>query len=193
LAGSGKRSVILIVGTRQRAQTRAGDLHFLFAPLKHARLDYLVQKAVEMGASRLQPVMTRRTQVTRVNLDRMRANAIEAAEQCGILRVPEVAEPVGLEHVATEADRLLVFCDEDAEVSDPVAALVAARRDPHASLAVLIGPEGGFSEEERAMLLRRPMVVRIALGPRILRADTAAIAALALVQAVFGDWQGQGD
>jgi 16S rRNA (uracil1498-N3)-methyltransferase len=107
--------------------------------------------------------------------------------------VPEVAEPVGLEHVATEADRLLVFCDEDAEVSDPVAALVAARRDSHASLAVLIGPEGGFSEEERAMLLRRPMVVRIALGPRILRADTAAVAALALVQAVFGDWRGQGD
>ncbi len=112
LAGSGKRSVTLIVGVQQRAQTRAGDLHFLFAPLKHARLDYLVQKAVEMGASRLQPVMTRHTQVARVNLDRMRANAIEAAEQCGILRVPEVAEPVTLEQVGAEADRLLVFCDE---------------------------------------------------------------------------------
>jgi 16S rRNA (uracil1498-N3)-methyltransferase len=192
LAGSGKRSVTLIVGARQRAQTRAGNLHLLFAPLKHTRLDYLVQKAVEMGVSRLQPVMTRHTQVTRVNLDRMRANAIEAAEQCGILRVPEVAEPVVFEQVAADADRLLVFCDEDAEVSDPVAALAAARRGPPQPLAVLIGPEGGFSEQERAVLLRRPMVVRIALGPRILRADTAAIAALALVQAILGDWQGSG-
>ena len=190
LAGSGKRSATLIVGTQQRAQTRAGDLHFLFAPLKHARLDYLVQKAVEMGASRLQPVMTRHTQVARVNLDRMRANAIEAAEQCGILRVPEIAEPVAFERVAAAADRLLIFCDEDAEVRDPVAALSAARRGPHQPLAVLIGPEGGFAEEERAALLRRPMVIRIALGPRILRADTAAIAALAMVQAALGDWRG---
>ena len=192
LAGSDKRSVTLLVATRQRAQTRAGDLHFLFAPLKHARLDYLVQKAVEMGASLLQPVMTRHTQVARVNVDRMRANAIEAAEQCGILRVPEVAEPLAFEKVAAEADRLLVFCDEDAEVSDPVAALVAARQAPPQPIAVLIGPEGGFAEEERAVLLRRPKVVRIALGPRILRADTAAIAALALVQAVLGDWKGPG-
>ncbi len=191
LTGSGKRSVTLVVGAQQRAQTRAGDLHFLFAPLKHARLDYLVQKAVEMGASRLQPVMTRHTQVARVNLDRMRANAIEAAEQCGILCLPEIAGPVVFDQVAAEADRLLVFCDEDAEMSDPVAALVAARRGPPQPLAVLIGPEGGFAEEERAALLRRPMVVRIALGPRILRADTAAIAALALVQAVLGDWQSQ--
>ena len=190
LVETGKRSVTLIVGMRQRAQTRSGDLHFLFAPLKHARLDYLVQKAVEMGASRLQPVMTRHTQVARVNLDRMRANAIEAAEQCGILLVPEIGEPVSLEQVAAETGRLLVFCDEDAEVKDPVAALVAARRGTHQPLAILIGPEGGFAEEERVTLLRCPMVVRIALGPRILRADTAAIAALALVQAVLGDWQG---
>ena len=190
LAESGKRSVTLIVGTRQRAQTGAGDLHFLFAPVKHVRLDYLVQKAVEMGASRLQPVMTRHTQVARINLDRMRANAIEAAEQCGILRIPEVAEPLTFEQATAETDRLLVFCDEDAEVRDPVAALVAVRRGFHQPLAVLIGPEGGFAEEERVALLKRPMVVRIALGPRILRADTAAIAALALVQAVLGDWQG---
>ena len=180
----------MIVGTRQRAQTGAGDLHFLFAPVKHVRLDYLVQKAVEMGASRLQPVMTRHTQVARINLDRMRANAIEAAEQCGILRIPEVAEPLTFEQATAETDRILVFCDEDAEVSDPVAALVAVRRGFHQPLAVLIGPEGGFAEEERVALLKRPMVVRIALGPRILRADTAAIAALALVQAVLGDWQG---
>ena len=188
LSGGGKRSAALIVGAQQRAQTPANELHFLFAPLKHARLDYLVQKAVEMGVSRLQPVMTRHTQVARVNLDRMRANAIEAAEQCGVLRVPEVAEPGTLEQAAADADRLLIFCDEDAEVRDPVAALRAARQGPPRPLAVLIGPEGGFAEEERAALLRRRMVVRIALGPRILRADTAAVAALALVQAVLGDW-----
>ena len=110
LAESGKRSVTLIVGTRQRAQTGAGDLHFLFAPVKHVRLDYLVQKAVEMGASRLQPVMTRHTQVARINLDRMRANAIEAAEQCGILRIPEVAEPLTFEPGTAELDRTLGFC-----------------------------------------------------------------------------------
>jgi 16S rRNA (uracil1498-N3)-methyltransferase len=188
LSGGGKRSAALIVGAQQRAQTPANDLHFLFAPLKHARLDYLVQKAVEMGVSRLQPVMTRHTQVARVNLDRMRANAIEAAEQCGVLRVPDVAEPGTLEQAAADADRLLIFCDEDAEVRDPVEALRTARQGPPRPLAVLIGPEGGFAEEERAALLRRRMVVRIALGPRILRADTAAVAALALVQAILGDW-----
>jgi 16S rRNA (uracil1498-N3)-methyltransferase len=189
LSGSGKRVATLAVGPCLRTQPRAGDLHFLFAPLKHARLDYLVQKAVEMGSSYLQPVITRHTQVARVNLDRMRANAIEAAQQCGILAVPEVAEPVAFERIVADADRLLVFCDEDAELSDPVAALVAAGRTPDERLAVLIGPEGGFAEEERVALLKRPKVVRIALGPRILRADTAAVAALALVQAVLGDWQ----
>jgi 16S rRNA (uracil1498-N3)-methyltransferase len=190
LAGSGKRALAASVGERMREQPRPSDLHFLFAPLKHARLDYLVQKAVEMGASRLQPVITQHTQVMRINLDRMRANAIEAAQQCGILNVPEVAEPVAFKSLTGSADagRLLVFCDEDAEVKDPAAALAAARgRWP---LAVLIGPEGGFAADERAALLKRPNVVRIALGPRILRADTAAVAALALVQAVLGDWRG---
>jgi 16S rRNA (uracil1498-N3)-methyltransferase len=190
LAGAGKRALTAVVGERRREQPRPSDLHFLFAPLKHARLDYLVQKAVEMGVSRLQPVLTRHTQVARVNLERMRANAIEAAQQCGILALPEVAEPVGfttaIESVA--AGRLLVFCDEDAAVKDPVAALAAAAR-AGLPLAVLIGPEGGFAEEERTALLKRPDVVRIALGPRILRADTAAVAALALVQAVLGDWR----
>ena len=189
LTGTGKRTLTGVVGERLREQPRPPDLHFLFAPLKHARLDYLVQKAVEMGASRLQPVITRHTQVARVNLDRMRANVIEAAQQCGILSVPEVADPVAFNGAIGEADRLLVFCDEDAEVKDPVAALAAAAR-AGAPLAVLIGPEGGFAEEERDALLRRPNVVRIALGPRILRADTAAVAALALVQAVLGDWRG---
>jgi 16S rRNA (uracil1498-N3)-methyltransferase len=194
LAERGKRALSLALGEQTRTQTRPLDLHYLFAPLKHARLDYMVQKAVEMGASRLQPVLTRHTQVTRVNLERMRANAIEAAEQCGILTLPEIAPPVGLERMLSERNPecLLIFCDEEAEVKDPLAALAAA--DPAASsapppLAVLIGPEGGFAEDERAALLRVPNVVRLALGPRILRADTAAVAALALVDAVLGDWR----
>jgi 16S rRNA (uracil1498-N3)-methyltransferase len=191
---AGRKSVNLTVATRLRDQPRSDDLHYLFAPLKHARLDYMVQKAVEIGASRLAPVITRHTQAERVNLARMRANAIEAAEQCGILAIPEVAEPIKLEAFvrAWVADRLLVFCDEDADVKDPVAALSAARGGGLAGplpVSVLIGPEGGFAEEERAMLAALPNVVRLALGPRILRADTAAVAALSLVQAVLGDWR----
>jgi 16S rRNA (uracil1498-N3)-methyltransferase len=189
LAGTGKRSLPAVVGERVREQPQPLDLHFLFAPLKHARLDYLVQKAVEMGASRLQPVVTKHTQVARLNLDRMHANAIEAAQQCGVLALPEIKEPVAFKTIAGDADagRLLVFCDEDAEVTDPVAALAQVRGTR--PLAVLIGPEGGFAEDEREMLKKRPNVVRLALGPRILRADTAAVAALTLVQAVLGDWR----
>jgi 16S rRNA (uracil1498-N3)-methyltransferase len=176
------------IAGQTRAQSTEADLHYLFAPLKAARLDYMVQKAVEMGVSRLCPVLTRRSQVARVNSERMRANAIEAAEQCGILSVPEVDEPITLPRLLAEWDgtRRLVFCDEDAETSDPIAALSSLPRLP---LAVLIGPEGGFAEEERASLLKLSNVVRLALGPRILRADTAAVAALTLVQAVLGDWQ----
>ncbi|MSO67047.1 MAG: 16S rRNA (uracil(1498)-N(3))-methyltransferase [Pseudolabrys sp.] len=202
LTGTGKRSLSAAVGERMQEQPQPLDLHFLFAPLKHARLDYLVQKAVEMGASRLQPVITRHTQVARVNLERMRANMIEAAQQCGVLNLPDIEAPVAFKTIAGSADagRLLVFCDEDADVRDPVAALAAARPMAQAllpaeaarqtlPLAVLIGPEGGFAEEEREALRKRPNVVRLALGPRILRADTAAVAALALVQAVLGDWR----
>jgi 16S rRNA (uracil1498-N3)-methyltransferase len=189
LAEAGKRNVLLVVEKLIRAQTAAPDLHYLFAPLKHARLDYMVQKAVELGVSRLQPVLTRHAQVARVNLDRMRANALEAAEQCGILTLPEVAQPVTLDRMIAERDpgRMLVFCDEDAEVKDPIAALSALR--PSEALAVLIGPEGGFAEDERAALVALPNVLRLALGPRILRADTAAVAALALVNAAVGDWR----
>src|SRR5215813_10363111 len=194
LADRGKRALSLALGEQVRDQTTPLDLHYLFAPLKHARLDYMVQKAVEMGASRLQPVLTRHTQVARVNLERMRANAIEAAEQCGILTLSEIAAPVRLDRMLATRDpaRLLVFCDEDAEVRDPVAALTAGRAPaPPAPmrLAVLVGPEGGFAEDERVALLKAPNVVRLALGPRILRADTAAVAALALVAAVLGDWR----
>ena len=188
-----KRSVVLVPLEQRRPQSPAGDLHYFFAPLKHARLDYIVQKAVELGVSHLQPVMTRYAQVFRVNLDRMRANAIEAAEQCGVLTIPAVAPAVWFAQMLTELapERVLVFCDEDAELHDPVAALAAIRKsqDGVPPLALLVGPEGGFADEERAVLLQRSNVVRLALGPRILRADTAAVAALALVQAVLGDWR----
>jgi 16S rRNA (uracil1498-N3)-methyltransferase len=182
----GKRDLALVVSERTRPQPAAGDLAYLFAPLKHARLDYMVQKAVEMGAARLQPVLTRHTQAERVNVERMRANAIEAAEQCGILSVPVVDDPVRFDALvaAWPEGRTLVFCDEAAAVADPVAALRDGPPGPH---AVLIGPEGGFSDDERTQLLRLPRTVRLSLGPRILRADTAAVAALALVQAVVGD------
>jgi 16S rRNA (uracil1498-N3)-methyltransferase len=173
-----------------RAQDRLPDLNYIFAPLKHARLDYMVQKAVEMGASILQPVLTRYTQVNRVNLDRMRANVIEAAEQCGILSLAKVEEPVALERwLSQRADqRLLIFCDEAAETADPVAALADRHEAGRGGVDVLIGPEGGFAEEERGILLQQPRIIRLSLGPRILRADTAAVAALALVQAALGDW-----
>jgi 16S rRNA (uracil1498-N3)-methyltransferase len=184
-----RKSAELVVEEQLRQQTPPGDLLYLFAPLKHARLDYMVQKAVEMGASTLQPVLTRRTQASRVNLARMRANAVEAAEQCGILSIPDVRAAEDLRHVlaALEADRLLVFCDEETPVADPVVALSQA--GPTGKLALAVGPEGGFTEEERALALRHGRVVRLSLGPRILRADTAAVAALALVQAVLGDWR----
>jgi 16S rRNA (uracil1498-N3)-methyltransferase len=191
LAVAGKRALTVRLEAQTRPQTATNDLHYLFAPLKRARLDYMVQKAVEMGVGRLVPVMTRHTQAERVNVERMRANAIEAAEQCGVLRLPEIDEPAPFARAlaAIEPTRLLVFCDEDAPVADPIAALAAA--SGASSLAVLVGPEGGFSEDERSTLLARPASMRLALGPRILRADTAAVAALALVQAVLGDWRAQ--
>ena len=186
-----KRPDSLTIMARTRPQDRLPDLACVFAPLKHARLDYMVQKAVEMGAASLQPVLTRFTQVSRVNSERMRANVIEAAEQCGILSLATVSEPVTLDRYLSGRDgkRLLVFCDEAAETENPVQALQGefAAAD---GTDILIGPEGGFAEEERAVLLRQQRTLRLSLGPRILRADTAAVAALALVQAVLGDWTG---
>ncbi|MDH2405736.1 16S rRNA (uracil(1498)-N(3))-methyltransferase [Bradyrhizobium sp. SSUT18] len=186
-----KRPDGLVILQQTRPQDRLPDLAYVFAPLKHARLDYMVQKAIEMGAATLQPVLTRFTQASRVNTERMRANVVEAAEQCGILSIATVAEPAPLERFLSQraAGRLLIFCDEAAEVENPIQSLQGAR--PAEGIDVLIGPEGGFAEEERALLLRQPKILRLALGPRIMRADTAAVAALALVQAVLGDWGGK--
>jgi len=194
LAPASKKTTKLEVTVRTREQTAPGDLHYAFAPLKHARLDYIVQKAVEMGVSHLRPVITRYTQSERLNLARVRANAIEAAEQCGILNIPQVAAPVALDRFVRDwvPERLLVFCDEDAGVKNPVSALsqiVDSAWVGPSPMTLLIGPEGGFAEEERAALLDLANMVRLSLGPRILRADTAAVAALALIQAVLGDWR----
>jgi 16S rRNA (uracil1498-N3)-methyltransferase len=188
-----KRPDHLTIVAQTRPQDRLPDLAYVFAPLKHARLDYMVQKAVEMGASMLQPVLTRFTQVSRVNGERMRANVIEAAEQCGILSLAGVAEPLQLDRYLTgrEGRRLLVFCDEAADTASPLQALQSAGAASD-GIDILIGPEGGFAEEERAILLRQQRTLRLSLGPRILRADTAGVAALALVQAVLGDWTGSG-
>jgi 16S rRNA (uracil1498-N3)-methyltransferase len=186
-----KRPDRLSIVAQTRPQDRLPDLAYVFAPLKHARLDYMVQKAVEMGASSLQPVLTRFTQVSRVNGERMRANVIEAAEQCGILSIAGVAEPVAFDRYVGQRDapRLLVFCDEAADVANPLQALQVGLTGLN-GVDVLIGPEGGFAEEERALLLRQPLVLRLSLGPRILRADTAGVAALAL--AALGDWTAAG-
>jgi 16S rRNA (uracil1498-N3)-methyltransferase len=188
LAEAGKNKVQARVSQQTRGQESGSDLHYLFAPLKRARLDYLAQKATEMGASVLRPVITRRTIAERVKRERLLANTIEAAEQCGILRVPEVWEPEPLGKVLDgwEATRLLIFADEEAPTASPLAALAVRG---FGSLAVLIGPEGGFEPEERAALLAKPFVLPISLGPRVMRADTAAVAALALVNAALGDWR----
>jgi 16S rRNA (uracil1498-N3)-methyltransferase len=188
-----KRPDSLEILNQRRPQDRLPDIAYVFAPLKHARLDYMVQKAVEMGAARLQPVLTRFTQVSRVNSERMRANVIEAAEQCGILSLAEVAEPMPLDRFLGQRQRarLLVFCDEAAETTSPLQALHSGLTASD-GIDILIGPEGGFAEEERALLLRQPRTLRLSLGPRILRADTAGVAALTLVQAALGDWAGPG-
>jgi 16S rRNA (uracil1498-N3)-methyltransferase len=182
-----KKAAMLRLTEQTRPQPPHPDLVYCFAPLKQGRLDYLVQKAVEMGAGLLQPVVTQHTQVAKAGTDRLKANAVEAAEQCGILAVPEVAEAVKLERLLAgwDKERRLVFCDEDASTNNPLPALQAISEK---KLGLLIGPEGGFSGDERRQLRALPFVTAIPLGPRILRADTAAVAALALVQATVGDW-----
>ncbi|MER8830361.1 16S rRNA (uracil(1498)-N(3))-methyltransferase [Mesorhizobium sp. M0938] len=187
IAAKSKKAVRLKVLTLQRPQPPPPDLLYCFAPLKQGRLDYLVQKAVEMGAGVLQPVVTQHTQVTKPGIERLRANVVEAAEQCGILAVPEVREAEKFERLLAgwDKERRLIFCDEDASTNNPLPALQAVREK---KFGLLVGPEGGFSNEERRMLRALPFVTAIPLGPRILRADTAAVAALAVIQATVGDW-----
>ncbi len=183
----GKKAVRILVESQTRPQPPIPNLVYAFAPLKVGRLDYLVQKAVEMGAGVLQPVITQHTQNTKTPLEKFEANAIEAAEQCGVLAVPPVRATVKLERLLGEweRDRRLIFCDEDAATNNPVPALQAITET---RFGLLVGPEGGFSDEERRMLRALPFVTAIPLGPRILRADTAAVAALAIIQATVGDW-----
>ncbi|MEO0730859.1 MAG: 16S rRNA (uracil(1498)-N(3))-methyltransferase [Pseudomonadota bacterium] len=184
-----RKTCTLTLLEHARPQIGGPDIDYVFAPLKRGRLDYMVQKATEMGVARLRPILTDHTQSERVKLERMRANCVEAAEQCGVLRVPTVAEPITfatwLRHAGGQPERHIIFCDEAADVADPVAALSAL---PHGPVAVVVGPEGGFSESERDGLSRLGHACRIALGPRIMRADTAAVAALTLVNATLGDW-----
>ena len=182
-------TVELVVQTAH--QTPPSDLWFGFAPLKSGRLDYLVQKATEMGAGTIQPVITRFTQISKLKADKLHANIIEAAEQCEVLTVPRLADEVSLADLLRDwrqvhGLRRLVFCDEAAPSAAPTQTLAWLEGLP---VGVLIGPEGGFSDEERQLLLAQPFVIPISLGPRILRADTAAVAALALVQATIGDWR----
>lgn len=188
LTGDSKKSVALELVEQIAAQTPPSDLWYGFAPLKTERLDYVIQKAVEMGAGTIQPVLTRFTQVARLKHERLVANAIEAAEQCEVLSVPKVEAEVTLERLldAWPADRALILADEGEASSSPVEALSALRGR---KVGLLVGPEGGFSDEERARLRALPYVVPISLGPRILRADTAAVAALAVIQAIIGDWR----
>jgi len=183
----GKKSGAAACREQTREQISPPDVHYIFAPLKQARLDYMAQKATEMGASVLQPVRTRHTVVPKVKHERLLANAVEAAEQCNLLTVPEIRGMTGLDALLDDWDqgRRLIFCDEGAEIASPLDTLNEIEPGP---LAVLIGPEGGFSEEERDRLRAHPGVTAISLGPRIIRADTAAVAALAVVQAVLGDW-----
>jgi 16S rRNA (uracil1498-N3)-methyltransferase len=187
LATLGKKGAEARATHQTRPQDSGPELHDLYAPLKRARLDYMAQKATELGAGVLRPVITRHTVAERVKTERLRANAVEAAEQCGILRVPEVMEPERLDKIIAEWDqsRLLIFADENAPHASPLEALATRTSG---KLAVLIGPEGGFDREERASLLAKPFVLPISLGPRVMRADTAAVAALALVNAALGDW-----
>ena len=179
----GRKRAVLTVVAHLRPPEAVPDLWLLFAPLKRGRIDWLVEKATELGAARLVPVLTRRTVVDRLNLGRLRAHAIEAAEQCERTVVPELAEPVKLDRLlaAWPAERTLYFADETGGA--PLARIATA-----GPAAILIGPEGGFTDEERAAIQALPQARGVSLGPRILRAETAALAAIALWMASAGDW-----
>ena len=183
-----KKQIMLNLRAETRPQTAPTDLQLLLAPIKRDRLDYVAQKATEMGATHITPVITRRTQNTKLNLDRLRANAIEAAEQCNLLSVPQFDAAMRLDVLLDNwaDDRVIVFCDEHADVAQGMAALQNLKGQ---KIALLIGPEGGFDPQERDRILARSSTLALSLGPRILRTDTALVAALALVQSQIGDWR----
>lgn len=183
----GRKAASLEIGVQTREQPAQSRLDFLFAPLKVGRLEYLVQKATEMGVGRITPVFTDHTQLHKVNAGRLEANILEAAEQCGNLAIPELGEAVKLEALLSDWDpaRRIIFCNESQAGNNPTENL---RGITERDLALLVGPEGGFSEREREILTALPFVTPIPLGPRILRADTAAVAALTAVQMTIGDW-----
>lgn len=182
---AGKKRGVLACVEQTRPLRRPADVWLLFAPIKKERTDFIVEKATELGASLIQPVRTARTQSDRVKLDRLRAHAIEATEQCGGTFVPELRELVSLEALLESwpSERKLMFCDEGLSGAE-----VVLPDELNGPTAILIGPEGGFSEDERARLAQLPFGCAVSLGPRILRADTAAVTALTLWQAQFGDW-----
>ena len=189
LTSLGKKAGEAVIGVRLREQTSVPDLWLAFAPIKGARLDFVAQKATELGAAVLQPVLTERTVVRNINMDRLRANAVEAAEQCECLGVPEVREPQSLRNLlgSWPADRGLIFCDEAGD--RPALEALESVKGQGDAWGILIGPEGGFSDAERAMIHGLKQALPISLGPRIMRADTAAVAALSLFQATLGDWR----
>ena len=185
LAEAGKRNAIAVCDAQTKPLRLPPDLWLLFAPIKKARTDFIVEKAVELGAARILPVQTRHTNSERIRQDRLQAHAVEAAEQCGATYVPEVADLQHLDRLLAKwpEDRRLYWCDETA-LGQP--ATINPATGP---AAILIGPEGGFSADEAAKLRGKPNVTPLSLGPRILRADTAAVAALTLWQAACGDWR----
>jgi len=193
--GKGKAGAVVRENTTR--QILEPDLWYLFAPVKKARLDYMVQKATELGVSLLRPVLTARTNLDRLKMDKIRAYAIEAAEQCERFTVPTVEPMITLERLLAEwpDDRLILFCDEEGDGDQNTFSIGRAIDEVNAwqgrpkKWAILIGPEGGFSPNERALIRRQENVVPVTLGPRILRADTAAIAAIALWQSFAGDWR----
>ncbi|MHC0054241.1 16S rRNA (uracil(1498)-N(3))-methyltransferase [Actibacterium sp. D379-3] len=198
VAEAGKRGGALHCIAQTKPLQMPPDLWLLFAPIKKARTDFIVEKAAEMGAARICPVQTEFTNAERIRRDRLQAHAVEAAEQCGGTYVPAVAELGRLNAVLDgwSEDRKLMFCDEAlAGCSSSLTALLAERGDDvrpggrAGPWAILIGPEGGFSQAERARLAALPQAVAVSLGPRILRADTAAVAALTLWQSTLGDWR----
>lgn len=188
VALAGKRTCTLVCEKQVAAQTDVPDLWLCFAPVKKTPADYVAQKATELGVRVLHPVLTRRTVVRRVNEERLHANAVEAAEQSGRLTVPEVRGAIALETLLANwpTERKLIFCDEAGEAPPIAEALRPATDGPW---AVLTGPEGGFDPAERALIRRHAFVIPVSLGKRILRADTAGLAALAIWQAMKGDWR----